>query len=262
MRSSRHQTTRVASIRSADQGKTFEQVSSDESIRTRPFYYGNIDVDPQNPDVVYSMATVYKKSVDGGRTWERLPVPHEDNHDMWINPDNPDLFIQSNDGGANVTHNGGRTWSTQFNQPTAELYQVEVDDQYPVLAVRRPAGQSTTIATPSMPPFRAQDPAAWLVDAGGCETGPAVPKPGDHNIVYANCKGRFGVFDKRVGTEKEYYVGAAIFTATIPGTWSTASSAFRRSTCRRTIRTSSTGFAVRAPHDRRWPDLGDDLART
>ena len=195
-------------FRSVDQGKTFEQVSSDSTIRTRPFYYANIEVDPQNPDVVYSMATINKKSVDGGKTWERLRVPHEDNHDMWINPQNPDLFIQGNDGGANVTHNGGKTWSTQFNQPTAELYTVEVDDQYPYWLYAGQQDNGTTIATPSMPPFRAQDPAAWLVDSGGCETGPAVPKPGNHNIVYAECKGRFFVFDKRTGTEKEYAIGA------------------------------------------------------
>jgi photosystem II stability/assembly factor-like uncharacterized protein len=196
-------------FKSVDQGKTFEQVSSDSTIRTRPFYYANIDVDPQNPDVVYSMATLNKKSVDGGKTWERLRVPHEDNHDMWINPDNPDLFIQGNDGGANVTHNGGKTWSTQFNQPTVEIYQVEVDDQYPYWLYAGQQDNGTTIASPSMPPFRAQHTAAWLVDSGGCETGPAVPRPGNHNIVYANCKGRFFVFDKRIGTEKEYAIGAA-----------------------------------------------------
>ena len=195
--------------KSVDQGKSFEQVSGEASIRTRPFYYANIEVDPQNPDIVYGMATRYMKSVDGGKTWARLHPPHGDNHDMWINPDDPQLFIQSNDGGANVTHNGGKTWSTQFNQPTAEVYQVEVDDQYPYWLYAGQQDNSTTIAVPSMPPFRAQDPAAWLVDAGGCETGPAVPRPGNHNIVYANCKGRFSVFDKRIGTEKGYYVGAA-----------------------------------------------------
>ncbi len=196
-------------FKSVDQGKSFELVSTESSIRTRPFYYANIDVDPKNPDVVYAMATRNMKSVDGGKTWERLRPPHGDNHDMWINPDNPDLFIHGNDGGANVTHNGGRTWSTQFNQPTAELYQVEVDDQYPYWLYAGQQDNSTTIAVPSMPPFRAQNPAAWLVDAGGCETGPGVPKPGNHNIVYSNCKGRFFVFDKRIGTEKGYYVGAA-----------------------------------------------------
>ena len=196
-------------FKSVDQGKSFELISTESSIRTRPFYYANIDVDPKNPDILYAMATRNMKSVDGGKTWERLRPPHGDNHDMWINPDNPELFIHGNDGGANVTHNGGKTWSTQFNQPTAELYQVEVDDQYPYWLYAGQQDNSSTIAVPSMPPFRAQDPAAWLVDSGGCETGPGVPKPGNHNIVYSNCKGRFFVFDKRVGTEKGYYVGAA-----------------------------------------------------
>ena len=195
--------------KSIDQGKSFRLVSNDSSIRSRPFYYSNIDVDPHDPDVVYSMATRNMKSVDGGRTWRSLRVPHGDNHDMWINPDDPDVFIHGNDGGANVTQNGGRTWSTQFNQPTAELYQVEVDDQYPYWLYAGQQDNGTAIAIPSMPPFRVQDPAAWLVDAGGCETGPAVPKPGNHNIVYSNCKGRFFVFDKRIGTEKGYHIGAS-----------------------------------------------------
>jgi photosystem II stability/assembly factor-like uncharacterized protein len=195
--------------RSDDQGRTFKQVSDDSNIRNRPFYYGNIEADPTNADIVYSLAGRFVKSVDGGETWTRVVPPHDDNHDMWINPDNPDLFIQGNDGGANVTHNGGETWSTQFNQPTVEIYQVEVDDQYPYWLYAGQQDNSTTIAVPSMPPFRTQDIAAWLVDAGGCETGPGVPKPGNHNIVYANCKGRFSVFDKRIGTEKGYYIGAA-----------------------------------------------------
>jgi len=195
--------------KSVDQGKSFELVSNDSSIRSRPFYYANIDVNPMNPDIVFAMATRNMKSIDGGKTWERLQPPHGDSHDMWINPDNPDLFIHGDDGGASVTHNGGKTWSTQFNQPTAELYQVEVDDQYPYWLYAGQQDNSTTVATPSMPPFRAQDISAWLVDAGGCETGPGVPKPGNHNIVYSNCKGRFFVFDKRIGTEKGYHIGAS-----------------------------------------------------
>ena len=195
--------------KSNDQGQTFEQVSDHDGIITRPFYYANIDVDPQNPDIVYAMATGNFISKDGGENWERLAVPHGDNHDMWINPNDPDLYIQANDGGANVTHNGGKTWSTQFNQPTAELYQVEVDDQYPYWLYAGMQDNGTTIAVPSIAPYGVQHSNRWIVDSGGCETGPAVPKPGDHNIVYADCKGRFGVFDKRLGTEKGYYVGAA-----------------------------------------------------
>lgn len=203
--------------RSADQGKTFKQISSNEDIRNRPFYYTNIEADPQNRDTVYAMAMKYMKSIDGGESWEELKPPHGDNHDMWINPENPDLFIQANDGGANVTHNGGKTWSTQFNQATSEIYQVEVDDQYPYWLYGGQQDNYSTIAVPSMPPFRVQHTAAWLVDAGGCETGPAVPKPGNPDIVYSNCKGRFSVFDKRTGTEKGYYVGASNMYGHNPG---------------------------------------------
>ncbi len=195
--------------RSTDQGESFEQVSSDGGIRTRPFYYTNVDVDPTNPDVVWVMATRYFKSEDGGKSWKKVTPPHGDSHDMWINPEDPDLFVQANDGGANVTFNGGETWSTQFNQPTAELYQVEVDDQYPYWLYAGQQDNWSTIAVPSRAPYGAQHPQRWLIETGGCETGPAVPKPGDHNTVYANCKGRFGVFDKRTGTERGYYVGAA-----------------------------------------------------
>ena len=195
--------------RSDDQGESFRQVSSKGGLRTRPFYYTNIEADPGNVDRVYVMATRYYRSEDGGQTWEQRDSPHGDNHDMWINPNDSRLFIQGNDGGANVTHNGGETWSTQFNQPTTELYQVEVDDQYPYWLYGGQQDNGSTIAVPSKAPYRVQSREAWLIETGGCETGPAVPKPGDHNTVYANCKGRFGVFDKRSGSERAYYVGAA-----------------------------------------------------
>ncbi len=196
--------------KSIDQGETFTLVSNDKGIRTRPFYYTNVRVDPKNTDVVFVLATGYFKSTNGGKDWKRISSPHGDNHDMWINPENPDLFIQANDGGANVTLNGGDSWSTQFNQPTAEIYQVEVDDQFPYWLYGGQQDNYTTVAVPSMPPYGIQTPGTgYIINTGGCETGPAVPKPQDPNIVYANCKGRFTVFDKRTGTEQAYYVGAA-----------------------------------------------------
>ena len=195
--------------KSVDQGKSFKQVSNNQGLVNRPFYYTNIELDPTNPDIIYSNANPLLKSLDGGKSWSRMSVPHGDNHDIWINPNNPNLLIQSNDGGANVSHNSGKTWSTQFNQPTAELYQVEVDDQYPYWLY---AGQqdNSTVAIPSLPPSaRVLSGRGWGISVGGCETGPAVPKPGNHNIVYANCKGNFGVFNKLTGIEKNYTVGAS-----------------------------------------------------
>lgn len=196
--------------KSVNQGKSFEQMSDNKGLVNRPFYYTNIELDPTNPDIVYSNANPLLKSIDGGKTWKRMSVPHGDNHDIWLNPDNPNLLIQANDGGANVSHNGGKTWSTQFNQPTAELYQVEVDDQYPYWLYAGQQDNYSTVAVPSFPPYAIQNPGTgWIINTGGCETGPAVPKPGNHNIVYANCKGRFGVFNKLTGVEKSYYVGAS-----------------------------------------------------
>lgn len=162
------------------------------------------------------MATQYWKSIDGGKTWGQLRPPHGDSHDMWIHPENPDLFVQANDGGATITFNGGKTWSTQFNQPTVEVYSVEVDDQYPYWVYGGQQDNGTTISVPSMAPTPAQHRTNYLVHSGGCETGPAVPKPGDPDTVYVNCKGRFGVYDKRTGQEKSYYVGATNWYGTNP----------------------------------------------
>lgn len=196
--------------KSEDQGNSFMQVSSESGLVNRPFYYTNIELDPINSDIIYSMANPMLKSIDGGQNWSRMNAPHGDHHDLWINPENPNLLIQSNDGGANVSHNGGKTWSTQFNQPTAELYQVEVDDQYPYWLYAGQQDNYTTVAVPSFAPNAIQNTGVgWIMNTGGCETGPAVPKPGDHNIVYVNCKGVFGVFDKTTGIEKSFPVGAS-----------------------------------------------------
>ncbi|MFA9454671.1 MAG: hypothetical protein ACERK6_12245, partial [Candidatus Aminicenantaceae bacterium] len=195
--------------RSDDRGESFSQITDNARLLDRPFYYLNLDADPGNADVLYVNTTRFYRSGDAGKAWQRRSTPHGDNHDMWINPSDPDLFIQSNDGGANITRDGGKTWSTQHNQPTAELYQVAVDDQFPYWIY---AGQqdSSTIMVPSLPPYSpVVGPTGFWQAIGGCETGPAVPKPGNHNIVYANCKGRFGRYNKLTGQEKQYYVGAA-----------------------------------------------------
>ncbi len=194
-------------FRSDDRGATWHQVSDYQPMRNRPFYYNNLDANPKNADMLWAQAEGYFKSTDGGVTWERGSTPHGDNHDLWINPDDPNIMVQSNDGGANVTRDGGQTWSTILNQPTAELYQVDISDDFPY---RLYAGQqdNSTISVPSYPPFSAPGghTAHWE-DQGGCETGPAVPKPGDPDIVYADCKGRFGVYNRRTGQEQQYYVG-------------------------------------------------------
>ena len=197
--------------RSDDGGQSWTQINDRPELMARPFYYTNVHAHPTNPDVVYVNGSVGEFSVsrDAGGSFTRIPTPHGDNHDLWINPENPDLMIQSNDGGANVTLDGGKTWSTQHNQPTAELYQVDVDDQFPY---RLYAGQqdNSTIAVPSLPPAESAPagPEGWWHALGGCETGPVVPKPGNANVVYGNCKGRFDRYNRTTGQAKRYYVGA------------------------------------------------------
>ena len=167
----------------------------------------NLEAHPTDPDVLWGMAEGQWRSDDGGKNWRRVSTPHGDNHDMWVNPDMPHIYIQSNDGGANVTLDDGQAWSTQNNQPTAELYQVDISDEFPY---RLYAGQqdNSTISVPSLPPRSMPGGHTSLWQShGGCETGLAVPKPGDPDIVYANCKGRFGVYNRRTGQEQQYYVG-------------------------------------------------------
>jgi photosystem II stability/assembly factor-like uncharacterized protein len=194
--------------RSDDFGESWALVSNQRGIMNRPFYYTGVTADPTDADHVYINNEGFYESTDGGTTFARASTPHGDNHDLWINPDNPMIQIQSNDGGANVTLDGGSTWSSQLNQPTAELYQVDIDDQFPYWLY---AGQqdNSTIRVPSnapATPSQGGHQGNWEA-VGGCETGPAVPKPGDPTIVYSNCKGRFGRYNQVTGQEKQYYVG-------------------------------------------------------
>ena len=194
---------------SYDKGSTFKAMSHRKELVNRPFYYCNIYAHPKNADVIYSSANKFMVSIDAGKTWDIRETPHGDNHDIWINPNDDNIWIQSNDGGGNVTFNSGKTWTTQFNQPTAEIYQVEVDQQYPYWLYGGQQDNYTTVSVPSQPPYPIQaGPNAWILSTGGCETGPAVPKPSNPNIVYSNCKGRFSIYNKETGQEKQYYVGA------------------------------------------------------
>lgn len=194
--------------RSDDRGESWVQTSDTTGIMNRPFYFTTITAHPTHPDTVYVGNVQYWVSTDGGETFERRPVTHADVHDLWINPEQPDIQIQGNDGGATITLDEGKTWSTQLNQPTAELYQVDIDDQFPYWLY---AGQqdNTTISVPSLPPAESaeNDQGLWHM-AGGCETGPAVPQHNNPSTIFANCKGRFGVYHKTTGQEQNYPVGA------------------------------------------------------
>ena len=189
--------------RSEDAGATWTLVNSSGAIITRPFYYDTLGVDPTNPDVVFVGDESWFKSTDGGKTMRRAQAPHGDHHDIWINPKNSKIMIQSNDGGANVSLDGGLTWSTQANQPTAEIYQVAVDDQYPY-RVYGAQQDNTTVIVPSLPLGDGQE----FRVGPGCETGPIIPNPANPEVVYGSCKGQFSVQNENTTDEMRYWVGA------------------------------------------------------
>ena len=194
--------------RSDDAGTSWSLINSQPSLITRPFYYTTIAADPTNADVVYAGAESFFKSANGGKSFKRFPTPHGDNHDMWINPRDGQIMIQANDGGANVSVDGGHSWSTQYNQPTAEIYQVAVDNQYPY-RVYGAQQDNTTLIVPSLPPgWPADDPTQLWRVGPGCETGPIIPHPVNPDTVYGACKGQFSRMQLSTGQEQNYWVGA------------------------------------------------------
>jgi photosystem II stability/assembly factor-like uncharacterized protein len=175
--------------RSDDGGDSFRRVNGDPNLRQRPWYYIHIYADPVDENTVYGLNVSFFKSVDGGKTFDqRIEVPHGDNHDLWLNPDDPLNMINANDGGANVTFDGGKSWSTQQNQATAEIYRVVVDDQWPY-RVYGAQQDNSTISVPMRGGrgFRQVVPDWYPV--GGCESGHIAVDPRDPDIVYAGCYG-------------------------------------------------------------------------
>jgi photosystem II stability/assembly factor-like uncharacterized protein len=116
---------------SNDAGKNWSQVTSEPRLVQRAWYYIELFIDPKNDNTVYVLSAPALRSDDGGKTWENVDGVHGDYHDMWINPDNPNNIILADDGGAVVTFDKGRSWSTQANMPTAQLYRINVDNQFP-----------------------------------------------------------------------------------------------------------------------------------
>src|SRR2546423_49081 len=116
---------------SNDAGKNWSRITNDHRLLQRAWYYIELFIDPKNDDTVYVMSAPALRSTDGGQTWEDISGTHGDFHDLWINPDNPQNMIISNDGGSAISFNGGKTWSSQYSQPTGQFYRINVDNQFP-----------------------------------------------------------------------------------------------------------------------------------
>jgi photosystem II stability/assembly factor-like uncharacterized protein len=173
-----------ALFRSDDGGAHWERVCEDAALRTRPWYYIHVFADPSDPDSCWVMNYKVWKSTDAGQSFSEVPIPHGDNHDLWIDPHDSRRMIQANDGGACITFNGGASWSSIYNQPTAQLYHVITDDQFPY-RVYGSQQDNTAISVPSLSftgPITQQD---WYVPGGG-ESGYIAIKADDPNIVAAS----------------------------------------------------------------------------
>lgn len=194
--------------RSDDAGEHWTLVSAFAPMLTRPFYYTGVVVHPRDPNVIWTMSEGFYKSTDGGKSFRAQDIPHGDNHDLWINPEHPDFMVQSNDGGATVSINGGRTWSTLYNQPTAEIYQVVADNQFPYRLYGAQQDNSTLIV-PSLPltSGRPDSPMQEWMQGPGCETGPIMPHRTNPDTVYGACKGQFSRMNMRSGQEQPYWNG-------------------------------------------------------
>jgi len=192
--------------RSDDSGATWRNVNAAANLRSRPFYFNYVDVNPKNPEELWVNALSMLKSTTGGKSFAAVGTPHGDNHGIWFNPDTPDTFIQSNDGGANVTRDGGRTWSSILNQPTGEFYMVTVDEQYPYL-LYGPQQDNTTIVVPSLPTvsFGFDHPAQAWTQASGCETGGIMPTP-DGKVIWGACKGELERFSVETGQSQGRWI--------------------------------------------------------
>jgi len=169
-------------FRSDNGGKTWTKTNEQRNLRQRAWYYTRIYSDPKNADEVYVLNTGFYRSNDGGRTFTGIGVPHGDNHDLWIAPEDPNRMIESNDGGANVSFNGGKSWSEQ-DQPTAQFYRVALDNDFPY-HVYGAQQDNSTVRIASRTTEGGIGPSDWY-DVGGGESGWIAPLPKDSEIVFA-----------------------------------------------------------------------------
>ncbi len=173
--------------RTENYGKTWNLVSDDQDLQGRPWYYQHIFADPSDENTVWVMNYSCHKSTDGGKTFELVSTPHGDNHDIWIDPNDSNRLIQGNDGGANVSFNGGESWSTIYNQKTSQFYHVHTDNQFPY----RVYGTQQDNSAISVP-YRTETGAITWSDCyitGTSESGYIVTDPENANLVYSGSIG-------------------------------------------------------------------------
>jgi photosystem II stability/assembly factor-like uncharacterized protein len=187
--------------RSDDGGDTWHITTDDHRFRQRAWYYSHIFADPKSEDTVYILNTAAYRSNDAGKTFTSIHAPHGDNHALWIDPTNPKRLINGNDGGATVSTDNGDTWTSVYNQPTAQFYHVTTDNRFPYY-IYGAQQDNSTVAIASASPEGAIDRTDWYAVGGG-ESGYIAPDPVDPEIVYAGSYGGdISRYDHRTGEEQ------------------------------------------------------------
>jgi photosystem II stability/assembly factor-like uncharacterized protein len=185
-------------FRSDDGGTTWTRSSGDNEIRQRAWYFSHVFADPGNVDGAYVLNVTLLKSADGGKTFTNLRAPHGDHHALWIDPHNPQRMINGNDGGATVSQNGGATWTTQDNQPTAQFYHVIATTHFPYRLCGAQQDNSTVCIASRTEGVGITDK-DWY-DVGGGESGWIAARADDPDVVFAGSYGGLITrFDRRTG---------------------------------------------------------------
>ncbi len=196
--------TRGGLYRSDNGGDSWQLTDANHDLTQRAWYFHHIFADPKNVDEVYVLNTSILRSIDGGRTFNTMRGTHGDNHGFWIDPTNSDWIINSNDGGAAITHDGGRTWSTEDNQPTAEFYHVDTDTRYPYMVYGAQQDNSTVAISSRAGGFGGRGGGNDFYDVGGGESGWVVPKPDNSDITYGGSyDGLLTEYNHATGVERD-----------------------------------------------------------
>ena len=188
--------------RSDDAGENWRLINGDRILQARSWYYMHVFADPVDENKVVVLNAPFLRSIDGGKSFQPVRTPHGDNHALWVNPKHPEIMINGNDGGANISFNGGASWSTQGNQPTAQFYRVNADNQIPYYVY---GGQqdNSTVAIPSRTATGGIKNSDFY-QVGGCESAYTAFDPDDPTRVYAGCyQGIITEYNTNTHTEKD-----------------------------------------------------------
>ncbi|MGV3766891.1 MAG: WD40/YVTN/BNR-like repeat-containing protein [Chitinophagaceae bacterium] len=190
---------------SADGGETWQLQSSDNNIRQRAWYYTKLFIDPAKEDDVYVLNVGFLKSTNGGKAWQNISTPHSDHHDLWIDPQDGNRMIIADDGGAQVSMDGGKSWSTMMNQPTAQIYRVSTDNAFPYRILG--AQQDNSTLRLKHRTYGGQIGETDWESTAGFESGYVVADPLNPDIVYGgNYGGYLSRLDHKTGENRNISV--------------------------------------------------------